>query len=218
MHSFISVNLAILQRTGEIAAVNEGWKRFAQQNGLRTPDFGLGSNYFDHCSAADCEAADTLKQIRALLEGDVDLVSLAYRCDSPETKRAFVLIGAALAQAPDAPVALLHLDVGAMLLGLGAGETAKAVEQTTSQALADHLGHLPDGEPRSDGGLPASLSGKERLVLKLIGQGKTNKEIAALLSRSPNTIKIHVSHVLKKLKLRSRTEAALIGFKFGGLD
>jgi DNA-binding NarL/FixJ family response regulator len=42
----------------------------------------------------------------------------------------------------------------------------------------------------------------------------TNKEIAARLSRSPNTIKIHVSHILEKLNLRSRTEAALTNFNF----
>jgi DNA-binding NarL/FixJ family response regulator len=58
----------------------------------------------------------------------------------------------------------------------------------------------------------ALLTEKEREVLILLGQGMTNKEIAARLSRSPNTIKIHVSHILEKLNLRSRTEAALTGF------
>jgi DNA-binding NarL/FixJ family response regulator len=61
----------------------------------------------------------------------------------------------------------------------------------------------------------ALLTEKEREVLILLRQGMTNKEIAARLSRSPNTVKIHVSHILEKLNLRSRTEAALTSFNFG---
>jgi DNA-binding NarL/FixJ family response regulator len=69
---------------------------------------------------------------------------------------------------------------------------------------------IPDGSASA-----ALLTEKEREVLILLGQGMTNKEIAARLSRSPNTIKIHVSHILEKLNLRSRTEAALTSFNFG---
>ena len=70
-------------------------------------------------------------------------------------------------------------------------------------------------EVTSDGSEPAALlTEREREVLTLLGQGMTNKEIAACLSRSPNTIKIHVSHILEKLNLRSRTEAALTSFNF----
>lgn len=52
-----------------------------------------------------------------------------------------------------------------------------------------------------------ALSQREMDVLELISQGKSNKEIARTLSLSESTIKTHVSSVLKKLKLKSRTEA-----------
>jgi DNA-binding CsgD family transcriptional regulator len=54
-----------------------------------------------------------------------------------------------------------------------------------------------------------TLSKRHMEVLRLLGEGKTNKEIAKALSRSPNTIKLHVSAILRLLKLKSRTQAAL---------
>ena len=94
-------------------------------------------------------------------------------------------------------------------------QVSKAVEWSTSRALTDHLAQMNFSEVVSDGSEPAALlTEKEREVLTLLGQGMTNKEIAARLSRSPNTIKIHVSHILGKLNLRSRTEAALTSFNF----
>jgi DNA-binding CsgD family transcriptional regulator len=54
-----------------------------------------------------------------------------------------------------------------------------------------------------------TLSKRHMEVLRLLGEGKTNKEIAKALCRSPNTIKLHVSAILRLLKLRSRTQAAL---------
>jgi DNA-binding CsgD family transcriptional regulator len=54
-----------------------------------------------------------------------------------------------------------------------------------------------------------TLSKRHMEVLRLLGEGKTNKEIAKALCRSPNTIKLHVSAILRLLKLKSRTQAAL---------
>jgi DNA-binding CsgD family transcriptional regulator len=54
-----------------------------------------------------------------------------------------------------------------------------------------------------------TLSKRHMEVLLLLGEGKTNKEIAKALCRSPNTIKLHVSAILRLLNLKSRTQAAL---------
>ncbi len=53
------------------------------------------------------------------------------------------------------------------------------------------------------------LTRRQTEILQLLGEGKTNKEIGVALSRSPNTIKLHVSAILRRLKLKSRTQAAL---------
>jgi DNA-binding NarL/FixJ family response regulator len=56
-----------------------------------------------------------------------------------------------------------------------------------------------------------SLSKREQEVFELLGQGMTNREIASALYISEVTVKVHVRHILKKLGVRSRTEAALLG-------
>ena len=53
------------------------------------------------------------------------------------------------------------------------------------------------------------LSRRELEVLAAIGDGRSNKEIAALLGISEETVKSHVSNVLAKLALQDRTQAAL---------
>ncbi|UXR68940.1 response regulator transcription factor [Staphylococcus sp. IVB6246] len=53
------------------------------------------------------------------------------------------------------------------------------------------------------------LSKRETEVLKEMAKGKTNKEIADVLFVSEKTIKTHVSHILSKLEVTDRTQAAL---------
>lgn len=53
------------------------------------------------------------------------------------------------------------------------------------------------------------LTRRERDILKLISQGMTNKAIARKLSITESTVKVHVKHLLKKMKLKSRVEAAV---------
>jgi DNA-binding NarL/FixJ family response regulator len=59
----------------------------------------------------------------------------------------------------------------------------------------------------SDGDVP--LTNRESQVLKQVALGLTNKEIAQSLGISYETVKEHVQHILKKLKLNDRTQAAV---------
>ena len=54
----------------------------------------------------------------------------------------------------------------------------------------------------------AALSEQERRILDLIAEGKTNREIAGSLYLSEHTVRTHVSHILRKLQLARRAEAA----------
>jgi NarL family two-component system response regulator LiaR len=53
------------------------------------------------------------------------------------------------------------------------------------------------------------LTDREVAVLRLLGQGKSNQEIAGALAIGVSTVKSHVHHVLTKLRLPTRTQAAL---------
>lgn len=59
------------------------------------------------------------------------------------------------------------------------------------------------------------LTDREIEVLKLVGQGKSNKEIALALFISVNTVKVHVSNIFQKTGVSSRTEATLYAIEKG---
>jgi DNA-binding NarL/FixJ family response regulator len=64
----------------------------------------------------------------------------------------------------------------------------------------------------------ASLTEREREVLRLIAAGQSNKEIAATLHLTEGTVKGYVSAILDKLDLADRTQAALYALKHGLAD
>ncbi|HEX4252986.1 MAG TPA: response regulator transcription factor [Pseudonocardia sp.] len=62
---------------------------------------------------------------------------------------------------------------------------------------------------------PESLTGRETEVLRALATGLTNREIGRALNIGERTVKTHVSHLLGKLGLQSRTQAALYAVRIG---
>lgn len=60
-----------------------------------------------------------------------------------------------------------------------------------------------------------SLTQRQRQVLKLMAQGRTNKDISRELNVSENTVKVHVTAILKALGVSNRTQAVLVAQKLG---
>ena len=61
----------------------------------------------------------------------------------------------------------------------------------------------------------ALISPRERQVLALVAEGATNREIGAALFMAEKTASVHVSRILSKLGVRSRTEAAALAHRHG---
>jgi DNA-binding NarL/FixJ family response regulator len=59
------------------------------------------------------------------------------------------------------------------------------------------------------------ITEREREVLKLLAEGRSNKEIARRLELSPNTVKTHVAHLLEKLRVGRRMEAIVLARELG---
>jgi DNA-binding NarL/FixJ family response regulator len=76
------------------------------------------------------------------------------------------------------------------------------------EAIADGQGRKPDADQDR-------LTPREREVLGLIAAGRSNKRIAFELGISEKTVKTHVGHVLAKLGVTDRTQAALLAVREG---
>jgi DNA-binding NarL/FixJ family response regulator len=88
------------------------------------------------------------------------------------------------------------------------------VSPRVTRRLLDTLAHrLPAGTPPDP--RVASLTDREREVLRAVARGESNAEIAAGLVLSELTVKTHVARILGKLGLRDRTQAAVFAHTHG---
>ena len=88
------------------------------------------------------------------------------------------------------------------------------LDPAVTRAVVERFGSAPEPDPESAARL-AELSQREREVLLLLVDGRSNREIAGLLFVSEATVKSHVMAVLRKLGLRDRIQAVIFGYESG---
>ena len=96
---------------------------------------------------------------------------------------------------------------------LGAGWLVEEVDGLAARAriAAPRATHPGAAEPE----LPFGLTARELEVLALVAEGATNREIGARLFMAEKTASVHVSRILGKLGVRTRTQAAAIAHRAG---
>ncbi len=82
-------------------------------------------------------------------------------------------------------------------------------ESVVAPAMTAKLVRLLDSKNTSSTSLLESLTQREREILSHLARGESNKAIARALDISYDTVKLHVRHILAKLNLSSRVEAAV---------
>ena len=85
-----------------------------------------------------------------------------------------------------------------------------ALHPTIARKLLQEVKQAPEQEAP-----PEALTERELTVLQLVAQGMSNQDIADELVVSESTIRAHVSRILSKLHLASRTQAALYAVREG---
>jgi NarL family two-component system response regulator LiaR len=105
--------------------------------------------------------------------------------------------------------------IGYLLKNVSAEKLAEAIRaatmgQSTIESIAAQILLQASQKPAQ---LGDNLTNRERQVLALMAEGLTNKEIAQQLSISYGTVRVYVSHVLAKLEVGNRTEAARLALE-----
>src|SRR5690348_918771 len=101
----IPAHAAALSPEGDIRAVNRHWIEFAEENGLSSSDYGVGTNYYELCELVQGpereQAIQTANAIRQLTRGERHRYTNLYPCHSPSEERWFLLDACAVGD--DAP-------------------------------------------------------------------------------------------------------------------
>lgn len=105
---------------------------------------------------------------------------------------------------PEQLIAAIHV--------VAAGDAVLAPSVT--RRVVETFARLP-GRPEAEPAAIASLTAREREVLKLLAKGLSNAEIAAELIVSEATAKTHVRNLLAKLALRDRVQAVVVAYESG---
>ena len=176
------------------------------------------------------EAADGFEGIRAVALHRPDVVLLDLHMPGISGVDAMHAI---LKEAPGTHIAMLTVSEEAddLMLALRAGALGYLLKNIESDFLVDSVRRAADGEsvmsPEMTGKLlrevrtagaaapPPALSPREREILAFLARGASNKEIARDLEVAESTVKIHIQHILRKLDLTSRVQAAVWAVEHG---
>jgi DNA-binding NarL/FixJ family response regulator len=127
--------------------------------------------------------------------------------------------------ATDVLILTSYADEDALIEAYDAGASGYILKRVDLAALVDSVRRVGEGEQIFGEALDAALASRirlkgqnrykidrlstqERNVLDLLAQGQSNKQIAEQMFLSDKTVKNYVSHILSKLEMTSRTEAA----------
>jgi DNA-binding NarL/FixJ family response regulator len=150
---------------------------------------------------APTDGIESTRQVRALYD-DIEVVALTSYAEE-ERVHAALRAGASAYVLKDSDAD----DVAAAVRAAHRGELH--IDPVVARTLMSSLREARDHDPIS------VLTSRELVVLRLVAAGKPNKQIAAELAISERTARTHVSRILRKLHLSSRTQAALWAVREG---
>lgn len=120
-----------------------------------------------------------------------------------------------LARAERGPAGVAASEAHSQAVALGAGWLRHEIEGLAARARLELGADRAAPAPEAAADAPFGLTPRERQVLTLVARGATNREIGTELYMAEKTASVHVSRILSKLDVRSRTEAAALAHRQG---
>lgn len=171
------------------------------------------------------EATTGQAAVKYAVEKEVDIVLMDIRMPDGDGLTA---LGRIKLEKPDLPILLISAfeNPAYVARGVAMGASGSLLKGCTRDELINAIRAAVAGEnvwtheelrrvsgslrtPRLNGDLEVSLSEREGEVLRQMAFGLTNKQIATTLHISYETVKEHVQHILRKIGLTDRTQAAV---------
>lgn len=109
-------HIALLDKRGVIIEVNESWKQYARENGLKDPNWGIGLNYLavtDHSAVTCPEVSDIAKGIRGVLSGMIHKYTSEYSFEVEGEKQWFNIIVTPLSKKGNSGAVVSHSNITA---------------------------------------------------------------------------------------------------------
>ncbi len=134
-------HIAVLDEHGNILAVNDAWRRFAEANGFKAGSFGLGANYLQICLSASGhyaeEAAPVAQGIQDVMVGRCSEFHLEYPCHGPHEQRWFVVQATPFAVGDSLRVVVTHTNITEYKLAAEARRQQEERELRSLERLAE---------------------------------------------------------------------------------
>ncbi len=188
---------------------------------------GLKDEVLTIHEACDCEAAIAL----AAAHPELDLVLLDLNLPDSQGLSALQMF---VQKFPTLPVMILSastqyseirrsLDSGAM--GFVPKDSSSAVVISAIRLVQGGNIYVPpvllsedNSSAKYSFGTACNLTGRQKEVMRLIAEGKSNKEIARDLVLAETTVKMHVTHIMRVLEVSNRTQAVVKAERLGWVD
>jgi PAS domain S-box-containing protein len=137
----LSSHIAVLDEGGVILAVNDAWRRFADENQYAGRNYGVGTNYVEACAPnpGACAAPAMVAGLRGVLVGRLPYFEFEYPCHSPTEERWFVMRATRFKAPGPVRVVVAHEDVTQRKLAEGALKDADRRKDEFLATLAHEL-------------------------------------------------------------------------------
>lgn len=159
----LSFNIAVLEADGRIIAVNEAWRRYGKQRGLRLRDAGVGSNYLAITEVAareDATAAAVAAALSSIAAGEEERFSCEYPCHGPDERRWFIVRLTRFELEGRPRIVAAHMDITLRRLA----EEEARVQRDRLQAQAAELQKLNEELRAFDYSVSHDLRGPARSI------------------------------------------------------